>query len=142
MHNAFFKNDFSNLCIGEDVYIGPHTVLDLYGEITIKNHVAIGMNSHIFTHASFVGTYSMLMRIKVANVVFEEYSGTNPCVTVLAGVTVGRNSYITPHSVAVENIPPYKIVRGNPAQIIANLPEEKMKSFETKYLEKIGWIKS
>lgn len=133
IHNAFFNNNFSHLTVGEDVYIGPKTVLDLWGKITLQNHVAIGMDSHIFTHANYVGTYAKLMGTKIANVLFEEYSGANPGVTVLAGITIGRNSYVTPHSVVTEDIPAYVVARGNPAIPIHKLPEKLLRKFEENF---------
>lgn len=133
IHNAFYNNNFSNLIIGEDIYIGPKTVLDLWGKIILQNHVAIGMNSQVFTHANYLGTYAKLMGTKVSNVLFEEHSGANPGVTILAGVTIGKNSYITPHSVVTDSIPPYVIARGNPAVPIHKLPEKLLRKYEENF---------
>ena len=40
-------------------------------------------------------------------------------VTVLPGVDIGEYSVVTPGSVVTKNVPPYSIVRGNPAEVVS-----------------------
>jgi acetyltransferase-like isoleucine patch superfamily enzyme len=138
LHNV--DSDFSNLVVGEDVYIGPHVTLDLASRITFRNHTAVGMWSEIFTHASYVGTYSVLFPWKSGPVVFEEHSGCNPGVIVLGPLTIGRNTYVTPGSVLTGDAPPYSVMRGNPAAVLMKLPERVLRSYEEPYRrERLKW---
>jgi maltose O-acetyltransferase len=135
IHNAEVKNDFSNLIIGNDVYLGPNVMLDLWGKIIFKNYNGVGMNSKIFTHSNFVGAYSKLFPTKVGDVVFEEHAGINPGVTVLAGVSIGKNSYATPDSVVTKNVDDYVIVTGNPAKKVCDLPVSVLKKYQKQYIQ-------
>lgn len=137
IHNADLKDDFSNLIVGEDVYIGPYVVLDLSDTLVFENHTALGMYCQIFTHSTFTGTYGLLYASQTGSVVFEEFSGANPGAIVLAGVRIGKHSYITPGSVVTKDVPPCVIVRGNPAEKIAALPENVMRSYEHIYRGKV-----
>jgi putative colanic acid biosynthesis acetyltransferase WcaF len=43
--------------------------------------------------------------------------------TILLGVTLGRGSVVTAGSVVTKSVPPFAIVRGNPAQIVGSRPK-------------------
>lgn len=52
------------------------------------------------------------------DIIVEEDAGIGAGVTLLAGVKVGRGATIGAGSVCVNNVPPYAIVMGNPAQVV------------------------
>jgi maltose O-acetyltransferase len=43
---------------------------------------------------------------------------------ILLGVTLGEGSVVTAGSVVTKNVPPYSIVRGNPAQVVGRRPHD------------------
>jgi acetyltransferase-like isoleucine patch superfamily enzyme len=52
------------------------------------------------------------------DVIVEEEVGIGVGVTLLAGVKVGRGATIGAGSVVMNNVPPYAVVMGNPAQVV------------------------
>lgn len=56
-------------------------------------------------------------------------------VLILEGVKIGDGAIVTPGSVVTKNVPPYAIVRGNPAKIVAY----RFKTDEIAFLKKLKW---
>ena len=52
------------------------------------------------------------------DVIVEEEVGIGVGVTLLAGVKIGRGATIGAGSVVMNNVPPYAVVMGNPAQVV------------------------
>ena len=58
---------------------------------------------------------------KVSNVIIKSGAAINPGVIIMAGVTVGEHSIISPRSVVTQDIPDYCVAVGNPARVIKKL---------------------
>ena len=58
---------------------------------------------------------------KVAEVNIKSGAVINPGAIVIAGVTVGENSIISPRSVVTNDIPDYCIAVGNPARAVKKI---------------------
>jgi acetyltransferase-like isoleucine patch superfamily enzyme len=58
---------------------------------------------------------------KVSNVIIKSGAAINPGAIVMAGVTIGENSIISPRSVVTQDIPDYCIAMGNPARVIKKI---------------------
>lgn len=95
-------------------------------KVIIKEYSVIAGNVTIVTnsHKSVVGIPHFLLapshiHDKSEDVIIEEdvWIGTNA--TILAGVTVGRGAIVSAGAVVTKQVPPYAIVAGIPAQIIA-----------------------
>jgi len=52
------------------------------------------------------------------DIIVEEEVGIGVGVTLLAGVKIGRGATVGAGSVVVNNVPPYAVVMGNPAQVV------------------------
>jgi acetyltransferase-like isoleucine patch superfamily enzyme len=129
---------------GNDVEIGRNTILSCKGggSISVGNFVSIGrnvllsaVNQLTIADNCSVGPYScllasghgwndpeqpiMLQGRDIKKIVLEENVWLGAHVTILDGVTVGRNSIVAAGSVVTDDIPPYRIAGGTPARIIA-----------------------
>ncbi|NJD62764.1 MAG: acyltransferase [Deltaproteobacteria bacterium] len=111
--------DFSNLSIGENVYLGHGATLDLKAPVTIGDDVTIASHITISTHVN-VGNIplqehfpSRSERIRIHRNV---YIGSN--VVVLAGVSVGEGSVGGAGAVVVIDVDPGTVVAGVPARPI------------------------
>ena len=93
---------------------------DLYGEITIGDHVLIGPQTIIWGRDHGIERDKLIMTqahnampIVIGN---DVWIAAN--VTILKGVHIGNGAIIGAGSVVVKDIPEYAIAAGNPAKVI------------------------
>ena len=112
--------------IGKNCHFNPYVLIDLvYPDLVkIGDNVTLGSHSMIFAHSNpsanlFLkrGEYPR----KVERVNIKSGAVINPGAIVIAGVTIGENSIISPRSVVVEDIPDYCVAVGNPARVIKKI---------------------
>ena len=108
-HNVFVNQnctfyDLGGLDIADDVMIGPNVSLITAGHpldpaqrraVTIGNPIVIGRNVWIAAGATIIG-----------------------------GVTIGENSVVAAGSVVTRDVPPNRLVGGNPARVIRSIGED------------------
>jgi galactoside O-acetyltransferase len=120
--------DFSNLSIGDNVYIGHGATLDLKGKVTIENDVTLAMNAAISTHSN-VGDIPLQAyfpsRSAEVHIHRNVYLGAN--VVVLAGVTIGEETVVGAGAVVTEDVPPGFVVAGVPARPIRKVDQIRAK---------------
>lgn len=118
------------LSIGNDVYIGKFCSIQVNGRIgdgvLIANNVGIvGRRDHDMRaiglpvrHAPWIGDTPKLAvdprnSIDIGEDVWIGYGAV-----VLSGIAIGRGAIVAAGSVVSQNVTPYDIVAGNPAQIV------------------------
>lgn len=117
-----------NAClkIGDNVGLSGVSIW-CFKHIEVDNNVRIGANTLITDGDAHlddprVGTP------KPVKICENVWLGMN--VTVLKGVTIGRNSVIGAGSIVTKSIPENVIAAGNPCKVIRTLDEETIKKFE------------
>ncbi|MBQ0143286.1 MAG: CatB-related O-acetyltransferase [Prevotellaceae bacterium] len=116
---------YKNICIGNDVYIGPRVT------IMAGNHNFRDIGVFIFDNHDKRDGDDL-------PVIIEDDTWIGCNVTILKGVTVGRGAIVGAGAVVTKNVPPYAIVGGNPAKLIRyRFNEEEIKLHETKLYENI-----
>lgn len=124
--------------------------------ITIKKYSVLATNCTIITnsHRSTVGVPQFLLGVshindKSADVVIEEDVWVGANVTIMSGVTLGRGCIVAAGALVTKSVPPYALVAGAPARIIAKkfflediLQHEKVlykpqQRFSREYLEEL-----
>jgi acetyltransferase-like isoleucine patch superfamily enzyme len=91
-------------------------------DLTIGDNVAIAyrvnlvMGSHDIFSPSFAGI--------TGPITIEDRVFVGAAATILLGVTLGEGSVVTAGSVVTKSVPPYSVVRGNPAQIVGRRPRD------------------
>lgn len=109
------------MTFGEHVFINHSFTAMAIGGITIGNNVQIGPNVTIVTdNHDFHDRYILRCR----SVVLEDNVWIGANVTIMPGVTVGKNAVIAGGAVVTKNVPAYTVVGGNPARVIKEIPEE------------------
>lgn len=117
---------YSNISIGNDVYIGPNACLvatesKIYigNKVLFGPHVTIvGGDHRIFDVGMFIYDIKEKQPGDDIDVIIEDdvWIGTN--VTILKGVRIGRGSVVAAGSVVVRDVQPYSIVGGVPSKVL------------------------
>jgi len=104
-----------NLTLHDHACIGDRTNIYSLGAITIYQHATVAQEAYICT-----GTHAFDQPAKnliTAPVIIEEDVFIGARAFILPGVTIGKNSIVGACSVVTKSIPPYSIVKGNPAKL-------------------------
>lgn len=115
--------NMENLVVGDDVYIGAGTILDLKEKITIGTSTKIAAGCNFSTHADCGENnpiYKLYPRKKEA-IVIGSHSWIGLNVTILCGTSIGGHSIIGAGSLVNKNLPANVIAFGNPAQVVKAL---------------------
>ena len=116
------------LIIGDNVGISNSTVV-CWNKIEIEDNVFIGGDCKIWD-TDFHSTHPNERRhedninVKTAEIKICEYAFIGGGVTILKGVTIGRNAVVAAGSVVTKSIPDNEIWGGNPAGYIRKLQFE------------------
>lgn len=124
-----------NLYVGNDVYVGPNTVMLIRDPVTIEDEVLVAhkimitSTNHGYAEGSFRRGKS-----KSAPIVIKRGSWIGAHAVVLPGVTVGRGTVVGANSVVNRSLPDYCVCAGMPAEVKKELevPEgETRNTYET-----------
>lgn len=121
IHRPLGKKPFENLMIGNDVYLGHNTLIDLTRKVTLKDRVIIASRCQIWTHASYYKNPDVndpQYGERLGDVTIEEgaiiYSG----VVIGHGVTVGSFARVGANSLVIGDVVANGFVGGVPAKLL------------------------
>ena len=123
LHRPFGRLPFENLHIGNNVYLGHNTLIDLTCKVTIGDDAIIASGCQIWTHSSdYTGEgterkyveRSGEISVGIAAII---YSG----VIISSGVKIGANARIGAHSLVNKDIPESVFAGGVPVAEIKKL---------------------
>ncbi len=118
--NAFVLGDFSELVINDSdpVYIGNDVAMARGTYLRSANHVIddAGIPIHSQGHTS----KKIEFNGKVYSIVIEDDVWVGANSIILTGAHIGSGSVISAGSVVSSEVPPFSIVVGNPARVVAN----------------------
>lgn len=113
-----FYSDFgSHISLGKDIFINQNVTFVDLGGITIEDHVLIGPNSQIIT-VNHLTEPKVRRGLMTKPIVIKENAWLGANVTVLPGVTIGKNAIVAASSTVTKDVPENKIVAGSPAKVI------------------------
>lgn len=101
-----------NVRIHSNVFIPEYTIL--------KNDCWVGPNV-VMTNAVY--PLSRDVKDNLQGPVIEPFAKIGANTTILPGITIGKYALVGAGSVVTKDIPPYKILAGNPARIIGDVRE-------------------
>lgn len=140
-----------SLTIGENTYIGKYCTVQVNGTIgcgvLIANSVGIvGRLDHAFRppgvlvrDGAWIGTDSRLALDPTNSIAIGDDVWIGYGCTILSGINIGRGAIISAGSVVRDNVPPYAIVSGNPAQRISwRFDDKGMKDHDASVLARYG----
>jgi acetyltransferase-like isoleucine patch superfamily enzyme len=105
--------------VGKGTWIGPFTVLDGSGGLTVGDHCSISAGVHLYTHdtvrRALSGGTAEIER-QPTSIGSRCYIG--PHTVVVKGVTIGDGSVIGANSLVLEDIPAGSRAHGNPCRVL------------------------
>ena len=96
--------------IGRNVWIGYQVML----ETGYPNLIHIGDNVFVSMRVTILAHFREQSGVWIENGVF-----IGPCACILPNVRLGEGCVVTAGSVVTANVPPYTVVQGNPARVVA-----------------------
>jgi acetyltransferase-like isoleucine patch superfamily enzyme len=118
-HNSYVYGDVK---VGAETWIGPFTLLDGSGGLTIGSHCNISSGVQIFTHDTVRRTISA-KRAEIERVGVDIgdccYIGSNAVVG--KGVTIGHHSVVGACSFVNRSLPPFAVAAGIPCRVIGEV---------------------
>lgn len=113
-------DDNAVLKIGEYVFIGKGTELDIMEKLTIGDHTVIAPKCFIIDHNHSTAANLRIDQqpcvVKPVVIGKDVWLGTGT--VVLPGVTIGDRAIIGANAVVTRNVPPMAIVAGVPAKLL------------------------
>ncbi len=116
------------LTIGTACFIGDDTLMDLYDEIILEDHVTLAQRVTVLTHCNVGYKDHPLQEFfpKMARpVVFKRGCFIGAAATILPGVTIGQKSFVSAGSVVTRDVPPETLVGGVPARVIRKIYDKR-----------------
>jgi acetyltransferase-like isoleucine patch superfamily enzyme len=117
-HHAYIYGDVS---VGENTWIGPMTVLDGSGGLTIGSWCSISAGVHIYSHSTVAWAVSGgVAEYERARTVIGDRTFVGPLSVVAMGVTVGTRCVVGAHTFVNRDVPDGSVVVGRPGRIIGS----------------------
>jgi acetyltransferase-like isoleucine patch superfamily enzyme len=115
--------DFQHLSIGRNCYVGDGVYFDLANKVVLGNDAILSGHVSIVTHADCNRSAFLADRFprKCAPVHVKEGSWIGFGSTLLAGATVGPNSFVAAESLVTEDVESGSLYAGAPAEKVRSI---------------------
>ncbi|MCL2827565.1 MAG: acyltransferase [Oscillospiraceae bacterium] len=114
-----------DVALGDNCWVGPFTILDGGGGLTIGASVTIAAGAMIYTHDTLKHTLSNgKAPYDYRPVVIEDNCFIGSQAIILKGSHIGHHSLISANALVRGDVPPYSIVAGSPATIVGKIQVE------------------
>lgn len=120
-HGVYMRLWGGRIVIGESVYIGPYSVLYGHGGLHIEDNVLVASHCTVVPANHNYQDKNTSIRFQgetTKGIVIKEGAWLATGVTVLDGVTIGKNAVVAAGAVVTQNIPDFEVWGGIPAKRI------------------------
>ena len=112
-----------DVVVGEDTWVGPNTVLDGSGGLTVGSHCAISAGVHLYSHDTVLRTVTGgAAPIAYARTTIGDRVFLGPHVIVQRGVTIGDGTVVGANSFVTHDLPPGVLAFGTPCRVRGDAP--------------------
>lgn len=111
-----------NVSIGDNTWVGPFTMLDGTGGLSIGSFCSIATGAQLYTHDSTAWAVSGgRLPYEYGPVTVEDSCFVGSLAVITRGVTVGTGSIVGAGAVVVADVPPRSAVAGVPARVVGSV---------------------
>lgn len=123
--------------VGKECWIGPHTILDGSGILSLGDYCTISAGVHIYTHDNVKQTLSSkLLPIERRSTTIGNNVYIGPQAIITKGLTIGNNVIIGAFAFVNKDIPDDSIVMGQPAKQVGVIEKNADGEFNYKYSDR------
>ncbi|MBW8733024.1 MAG: sugar O-acetyltransferase [Asticcacaulis sp.] len=120
----FYTAGGSDITVGRNVFINQNCTFYDLGGLDIGDDVMIGPNVSLITTGHPVEPEQRRAAVIARPIVIERNVWIAAGATIIGGVTVGENSVVAAGSVVTRDVPPNRLVGGNPARVIRSVGDD------------------
>lgn len=111
---------FGDVEVGKNTWIGPFTILDGSGKLSIGSNCSISAGVHIYTHDTVEWAVSGgEMPYKYTTVEIGDHCYIGPQTIISSGVKIGDGCIVGANSFVNQSFPAGSKIAGNPAKLIS-----------------------
>lgn len=111
--------------IGEGTWIGPHTLIDGSGGLTIGRGCDISAGAHVYTHSTVRRCVTEReQEIRRAATSIGDFTFIGPNAVVLMGVSIGSHCVVGAGAVVTHDVPDRTCVVGVPARVVGTVADD------------------
>jgi acetyltransferase-like isoleucine patch superfamily enzyme len=114
----FYTTGGADIRIGRNVFINQNCTMYDLGGIEIGDDVMIGPNVSLITSSHPLEPSQRRNFVRAKPIVVGRNVWIAADVTIIGGVTIGENAVVAAGSVVTGDVPPNRLVGGNPARVI------------------------
>lgn len=112
-----------NVVVGEHTWVGPNTVLDGSGGLTVGSHCAISAGVHLYTHDTVLRTVTAgEAPVAHSPTTVGDRVFLGPHTIVQRGVTIGDGTVVGANSFVTHDLPPGVLAFGTPCRVRGDAP--------------------
>jgi acetyltransferase-like isoleucine patch superfamily enzyme len=113
---------YGDVRVGANTWIGPFTILDGSGGLSIGEYCSISAGVHIYTHDTVAWAVSGgRVGPQRSAVVIGDNTYVGSEVVIARGVTIGDHCVIGAGSFVNRSVPPYSVAVGSPCRVIGSV---------------------
>lgn len=110
---------FGDVKVGQKTWVGPFTILDGSGNLTIGKNCSISAAVQIYTHDTVQWAISGgISPYEYEPTIIEDNCYIGPNTIIAKGVTLGKGTIVGANSFVNKSFPPHSKIAGNPAKSI------------------------
>ena len=116
--------------IGDNVIVGEYSTIQGQGGVVIENNVLLASHVHFISNHHTYDDITIPIKNQLNTsglITIKENAWIGINVTVLSGVSIGKNSVIGTGSIVKNSIPDYCVAVGNPAKVVKIYDSNSMK---------------
>lgn len=148
-----FVGERKKLEIGDNCWIGHHSIIDSSNGVNIGEGVQIAGLNGIYSHSSHIAIrlmgrdymnahHSQRIGYVKGAVTIGAYSFIGAGAIILPGVTIGKGCIIGAGAIVNSNIPDFSIAVGTPARVVGNVMDLDKPYFSQEYVQENYFAKA